>query len=161
MTDEFESYEMMPIHDEYIPEDKFSQFIETMPQVCVDILFETADGILLVKRAIEPSIWFWPGGRLYKGERLAEAARRVAREELGVGVSVRERYGPYAHFWEDSAVKHSPSRHTVNAVFRVVPENREYEIQLDQQHSEYQFVTEPSQRFHEYVNLYLTETDVL
>lgn len=111
-----------------------------MPQVCVELLFGTADGMLLAKRTAHPTIWFWPGSRLHKGERLAEAAHRVAREELSASVNVEGRYGPYARFWDDSVAEGSPSRHTVNVVFDGGPTTGEYEIQLGEQHSAYQFV---------------------
>jgi len=123
----------MEIHDEYVPEDLFAELTARMPQVCVEVVLETGDGVLLARRANEPAKgeWFWPGGRLYKGEELTEAARRVAREELGIEVSVEERLGVYSHFWETSAVGDGVSRHTVNLDYRVTPVGEEVEIELD------------------------------
>ncbi|ELZ47212.1 ADP-ribose pyrophosphatase, partial [Halorubrum coriense DSM 10284] len=57
----------MDVHDERVPEKLFSQFVERMPQACVELIVESTEGILVAKRDIEPSVWFWPGGRLYKG----------------------------------------------------------------------------------------------
>ncbi|GAA0553093.1 NUDIX domain-containing protein [Halorubrum ejinorense] len=151
----------MDVHDEYIPEELFSQFISRMPQICVELIFESEEGILVAKRDIEPSIWFWPGSRLYKGEKLEDAAHRIAEEELGIEVHIIDQYGPYAHFWTDSPTRGSPSRHTVNSVFHVEPARAEYDIVLDEQHSQYRFLTEVEDDLHEYVRLYLEDNDLL
>lgn len=161
MPDPFEPYHEMEVHDEFIPEDTFSEFIARMPQVCIDLILETEDGFLLAKREIEPNVWFWPGSRLYKGEELTEAAHRIAREELNIDIEIQDQYGPYAHFWENSPVEGSPSRHTVNPVFHVTPANQDYEIRLDEQHSEYRFVNQMDSGFHKYVRLYLEDNDLL
>lgn len=154
-------YEAMPVHDERIPEDEFAAFIERMPQVCVDLVLETDEGVLLADRQIEPAVWFWPGSRLYKGEALEDAARRVAREELGIEATILGEYGPYAHFWEHSPVNGSPSRHTVNTAYHVEPAADDYDIELDDQHADVRYVTVVEDWMHEYVQRYLRDIDAL
>lgn len=161
MSDTFKPYHGMDVDDEWIPEDLLSTFLSRMPQVCVDLVVETDEGLLLAKRDIHPPVWFWPGSRLYKGERLREAAHRIADGELGIDADIIDRYGPYAHFWADSAVQGSPSRHTVNPVFHVEPAREAYEITLDEQHAEYRFLTELEPDLHEYVRLYIEDNDLL
>ena len=161
MTDSFKPYEEMDVHDEFVDEDLFSEFISKMPQVCVDLVLETDEGILLAKRTNDPAVWFWPGSRLYKGEQFEEAAHRIAQEELGIEIRIQDQYGPYAHFWEESAVKGAPSRHTVNPVFHVTPASDNYEITLDEQHSDYRFVAGVESDLHEYVRLYIEDNDLL
>ncbi len=151
----------IPVHDEFVPEALFSSFLEHMPQVCVELVFEAEVGILLAKRTIEPRIWFWPGGRLYKGEQLEEAAHRFAREELGLEITIVDQLGPYSHFWPESPAEGSPSRHTVNHVFYVTPATEEFEITLDDQHSAYRFITDLEPELHEYVQLYLTDNQLV
>lgn len=114
MTASAEPTEDMKIHDDFIPERQYSDFIATMPQVCVEVVLRTNRGILLAKRENYPQVWFWPGGRLYKGERLSEAAHRIAREELNIEIDTREKLGSYSHFWEKNPAQSLPSRHTVN-----------------------------------------------
>jgi colanic acid biosynthesis protein WcaH len=153
----------MEVRDEHVPEDLFAEFTARMPQVCVEVVLDTDEGVLLAKRTNEPAKgeWFWPGGRLYKGEDLEAAVRRVAQEELGVAVSIEERLGVYSHFWETSAVAEGPSRHTVNVVFRAVPERSEFEIELDEQHGAYRILSETEAGLHEYVRRYLVENELL
>ncbi|QLG48910.1 NUDIX domain-containing protein [Natrinema halophilum] len=146
----------MEIHDEYVPDNTFCTFLETMPQVCVEVVVSTDQGILLVKRAIEPAKgeWFWPGSRLYKGESLREAGHRVAREELQLEIDIIEQLGVHEHFWDTSDATGAPSRHTVNIVFLVRPQYPNKEIDLDDQHSDARFVTEATDSYHDYVREY-------
>jgi len=80
---------------------------------------------------------------------------------LSIDITIRDQYGPYAHFWEGSAVDGSPSRHTVNPVFHVTPANDDYDVELDEQHTDYRFVTQLEPDLHQYVRLYLQDNDLL
>lgn len=151
----------MEVHDEFVSEAQYSAFIATMPQVCVELVLRTERGILLAKRVNHPRVWFWPGGRLFKGERLTDAAHRIAREELDIDIDVGEKLGSYSHFWEGDTAADRPSRHTVNIPFLVTPAAKEFEIALDSQHSEYRFVSEIESDMHEYVTHYLRDNDLL
>lgn len=153
--------ESLPVHDEFVPEAEFAAFLDRMPQVCVELVVETADGILLAKRTNHPAVWFWPGGRLYKGERLEAAAHRIASEELDIEVDILDQIGPYAHFWDASDLDGASSRHTVNVVYHVTPANDDFDIELDDQHSDYRFVTRIEPELHEYVRRYLRDNDLL
>jgi colanic acid biosynthesis protein WcaH len=145
----------MEINDSRIPDDLFGEFLERMPQVCVELVVETDAGVLLCKRETKPRVWFWPGSRLYKGEHLDEAAHRVAEAELGIDVRLREQLGVHTHFWDETETSEGVSRHTVNIVFLAVPAADEFDIELDEQHSEYRFLTEAEPELHEYVREYI------
>lgn len=60
----------MQVQEEHIEDELFSEFVQHMPQCCVEIVVTTDDGVLLAERTNEPvkGEWFWPGSRLYKGE---------------------------------------------------------------------------------------------
>lgn len=149
----------MEVHDAFVPEELFGAFLAEMPQVCVELVLEAADGVLVARRTNPPAQgrWFWPGSRLYKGEELAAAARRVGREELGIAVAIEEQLGVAAHFWEETRVSSAESRHTVNIVFRGEPIDDPEEIVLDDQHGSYRFLTESEPELHDYVTQYLEE----
>lgn len=151
----------MKVHDEHVPDDLFAEFTARMPEACVEVVLDHDGGVLVAKRTNEPAKgeWFWPGSRLYKGEELDDAARRVAREELGIEVEIKELLGVYSHFWETSALPGSPTRHTVNVVYRVGACDPEFEIDLDEQHSEYRFLTGAESGLHPYVERYLAGLD--
>jgi hypothetical protein len=58
MTDQYDPYQEMEVRDEYIYEDVFPEFVDKMPQVCVEIILESEDGILIAKQNGNPPIWF-------------------------------------------------------------------------------------------------------
>lgn len=64
----------------------YREILGSMPIPCVDVVIPSSQGILLVRRAKEPAKdqWWIPGGRVFKGETLAECSVRKAREEVGV-----------------------------------------------------------------------------
>ena len=77
------------------------------PQVAVGaIIFDNAGRILLVQRGTPPGLGRWtvPGGRVERGETLAQAVSREVREETGLEVEVGtlacvvERMGDDHHF---------------------------------------------------------------
>jgi colanic acid biosynthesis protein WcaH len=152
----------MRVHDEFVPEETFREFIERMPQACVELVVEREDGaVLLAHRTNEPACdeWFWPGSRLYKGEWLEDAAQRVGREELGLDLAIGDQLGVYEHRWETSAP--GPSRHTVNTVFRARAADADddlsaADVTLDDQHDAVRFVqpADIGEPYHEYVQRY-------
>lgn len=152
----------MDVHDEFIPESTFREFVARMPQACVETVVERDDGaVLLARRTNEPvrGEWFWPGSRLYKGEHLEDAARRVGREELGLDIVIGDQLGVYEHRWETSAP--GPSRHTINVVFRAQAADADgdlssEDVMLDDQHDALRFVQpdDVDESYHEYVQRY-------
>jgi colanic acid biosynthesis protein WcaH len=148
-------YDDMPIDDTRVPDDTYREFVSRMPQVCVEVVLVTEEGILLAERKNHPRVWFWPGGRLYKGETVEAAARRIATDELGIEVELGESFGPYAHFWRGE--RDEPSRHTVNVPFLATPRHGAFEISLDDQHGDYRFVDSVEPWMHRYVRRYLEE----
>jgi ADP-ribose pyrophosphatase YjhB (NUDIX family) len=98
--------------------------------------------------------WFWPGDRLYRGERLDDAAHRIAREELGLEVELRGRLGVDEHVWETSA--EGPSRHTVTVAYRARPQG-DATPTLGDQYGDYRYVDAAEPDLHEYVRQYLCD----
>jgi len=149
----------MDVHDEVIPEETFGACLDAVPQVCVEVLLERDGEVLVARRTNEPAkdTWFWPGGRLYKGERLADCARRVGREELGVDVDLVDRVGVYSHFWDTASVAGADSRHTVNVAFHVRQRDPEATVTLDDQHDDYRFVTAEDPDLHDYLYQYFED----
>lgn len=152
----------MDVHDEYIPESTFGDCLAALPQVCVEVVVAHDGGVVLARRTNEPAAgeWFWPGGRLYKGELLDDAVHRIASAELGLSVSIERRLGVHAHFWETASVEGAQSRHTVNVVFLVRPTDG-LTITLDDQHDDWRLLQSPDPSLHEYVREYVETYDLL
>lgn len=58
------------------------------------------DGSVLLVRHTYHDGWLLPGGGVAKGEMLEDAARREAREELGIVVGPMRLHGVYTNFYE-------------------------------------------------------------
>ncbi|MFZ5571334.1 MAG: NUDIX domain-containing protein [Thermodesulfobacteriota bacterium] len=81
------------------------------PYLTVDIIIEVDEGIVLIRRKNPPHGWALPGGFVDYGETLEAAARREAREETCLDVSLVEQF----HAYSDPA--RDPRHHTVSVVF--------------------------------------------
>ena len=70
----------------FIPEEEYSKIKAVLPILCVDCLIIHEKKCLLLRRTKEPAkgqYWF-PGGRVLKGELIRDAATRKAREEVNL-----------------------------------------------------------------------------
>lgn len=66
-----------------------------VPRACVDIVIETDQGLVLIKREDPPDIGVWhlPGGGVRFQETVEEAAKRIAQRELGVEIELGQVIG--------------------------------------------------------------------
>jgi 8-oxo-dGTP diphosphatase len=81
------------------------------PAPTVDIIIETAGGIVLIERKNPPHGWALPGGFVDYGEAFEDAARREAIEETGLAVTLILQFHTY------SDPKRDARRHTASTVF--------------------------------------------
>jgi len=68
---------------EWIPEHMWRQVKRSIPIPCVDVILENSRGELLLGwRKIAPysNVWATPGGRVFRGESLRKAGRRILLE---------------------------------------------------------------------------------
>ena len=75
-----------------------NRVIYSDPKVAVAAIIPMNDGIVLLKRAIEPQIgmWSFPSGYVDRGEKLERALEREVMEECGLVVSVKWLVGVYS-----------------------------------------------------------------
>lgn len=90
-----------------------------MPIVCVDIVLSCENKIFLVKRAQEPQKdqWWFPGGRLLRGETLSNAALRITKLETGLPAKNPTHLGFGETMFKTDPFGHNKGTHTVNFVF--------------------------------------------
>jgi ADP-ribose pyrophosphatase YjhB (NUDIX family) len=80
----------------WLPEPEFHAIFSRVPRLSVEVVIATPErGVLLMLRDIPPNIGAWhiPGGTVMFAERLTDAVKRVARDELGLEVSVGDLLG--------------------------------------------------------------------
>lgn len=135
----------------FIPQKLYNQILKSVPITCVDVAIRFENRVLLVKREDHPAKgeWWVPGGRVHKGEMMADAAIRKAQEEVGLKCYA----GPIIHTAETifpEGPYHIPV-HSINSCFFMYPVNSSVEINLDQHHRHYKWVTKLPRGLHPYV----------
>jgi colanic acid biosynthesis protein WcaH len=84
-----------------------AHIIRHAPLVSIDLIVHNSLGeVLLGKRSNAPArqMWFVPGGRIHKGERIPQALERVILEELGPQEPPQEVnfHGIFDHMYEEN-----------------------------------------------------------
>jgi hypothetical protein len=80
----------------WLPKAEFDAIFRRVPRLSVEVVIFTPErGVLLMLRDIPPNVGAWhiPGGTVLFGERVTDAVGRVARDELGLDVSVGDLLG--------------------------------------------------------------------
>ena len=155
--------EFTPRHDR-IPTDEWETIVRNVPIVSVDLVVQSANGVVLGKRENDPAKgeWFVPGGRVHKHERLTEAVHRVAREELGVGVEITERLGVYEHLYHTAEMDAVDGKHYLANGFVVETRHAVEEFELDDQHGDVRVFDAEKKlptNLHEYTAAYLRDAE--
>lgn len=104
-----------------IPRAEFERIFSRVPRLTVEvIIFSDSRGVLLARRDVDPFNGHWniPGGTVVIGERVTDAVRRVALDELGVSVGVGELLG----YIEYPSLYEMGIGYPVGIAFRALPE---------------------------------------
>lgn len=102
----------------------YSLFKKFIPIPCVDVVVKDSDArVLLLMRSKDPGKdqWWFPGGRVYRGEHRTEAAVRKIHEECGIPESLIEsksEIGTYDVFFEGPP-KTPVFSHAITTVFLI------------------------------------------
>ncbi|MHB1117907.1 MAG: NUDIX domain-containing protein [Minisyncoccota bacterium] len=139
-----------------IPTELYQQIHKAIPIACVDIVLKNDNSFLLAKRSNKPAQgqWFFPGGRILKGETLESAAKRKAKEEVGVEISTQKIIGVEETIFPDGPF--DDPTHTINVVFLATTTHQKDSIILDAQNDEYQWFSHIDNTWHPYVKKFLT-----
>jgi len=123
-----------------VPRAAFRTLVRWAPIVSIDLIILNGEGeVLLGYRTNRPArnTWFVPGGRVFKGERIAAALARIARQETGMEVrpSAAAFAGAFEHFYRNSTFAGSRrlSTHYVVLAF-VVRARKGLRFRADSQH---------------------------
>lgn len=135
----------------FLPEDLYGKLVRDCIVFCVDIVLVRTSSTgtkecLLVKRSSEPvkGVWWWPGGRMLKGETFFDAAKRKARGETGISdVTCVQVLGIWNTFfptsnWDTPTQK---GTQTVNAIVLVEVNNEGEDVKLDETSEESRWIS--------------------
>lgn len=147
--------------DRWISSDEWATIVRNVPIVSVDLVIEHSGGVILGRRENEPAKgeWFVPGGRVQKFESLTDAVHRIAREELGIDVTIRRQLGVYEHMYDESDVSEGNGKHYVANAY-VVQVTGESSLSADEQHDSLRVFDDPPEDLHPYVEAYLRDAGI-
>ena len=125
---------------DFLPSKLYNQIAKCLPIVSVEALIVADDGLLFLKRKNEPvkGEWWFPGGRIRKGESLDDALRREVREETGLELSHYRLINAYSRVF--------PERHDIAIVY--LCKCNPGKVVLNDEHSEYAFFEEIPRDLH-------------
>ena len=118
-----------------IEDELYHKIREVLPTVCVDLLVINGQKEYLLAKRTEKHAqgsWWFPGGRIPKGETWQECARRKGKEELGIDMPIGRLISVENYFADDA------DWHTVNLVVHAYFSHRL--IELDKTHEEFRWV---------------------
>ncbi len=107
----------------YIEPTLYKTIIDNTINICVDVFLNYNNKFVLVKRLEEPMKGvYWPiGGRIHKGEKALDAAKRKIQEEFCSLDNIEEESLVAAGYYEDQYTSNSFSNethyHTLSIVF--------------------------------------------
>lgn len=130
---------------------------KVLPIACVDIVVKNSKKeFLLLKRKSRPAKgdWWFPGGRIQKGETLERAALRKIKEETGLRVAFKKILGADETIFKKGIFGRSV--HTVNIVF-LAEMARQSKLVIDQQSIDYKWFNKIHSAWHPYVKKFLKE----
>ena len=139
-----------------IPSTEYKKILDNMPIACVDLLIYDGNKsnakFLLVLRKDEPAKneWFVPGGRIFKNEKIEDAAKRKAFEELGIKIKLEKQIGCYDLFFEKGIFPDiKDGTHTISVVYLATLEKNQ-KIKLDKTSLDYKWFSK-NDKLHPYV----------
>lgn len=145
----------------FILEKEYIKIIETMPICCIDLLIVKNKKFLLILRKNEPEknrFWF-PGGRIYKNEKLKEAAIRIAKQEVGLKINNIKLIGVYDYISKKSRFKEvKTGTHTPVILYLVKP--KDSKVILDSNHLDYKWAQKIEKNFHPYIKKVLKDSKI-
>jgi len=114
---------------DFIPSSLYNQIMKLMPIVSVEAMIVIDKCLLFLRRKNRPVLgeWWFPGGRIRKGESLDEALYREVKEETGLEINSYKLINVYSRVF--------PERHDITIVY--LCKSKESKITLNNEHSEY------------------------
>lgn len=119
----------------YIPDELYHKILDSMPILCVDGMVIKDGEVLLLLRGNEPekNRWWFPGGRVLKGETLEDAILRKVKEETGLTCKVTSTLDITQTMFPKGI--NNKTTHTVNICFILETDGKNFK--LDKEHKGY------------------------
>ena len=140
---------------EHIPLELYKQIHASLPIPCVDaVILNTNKEVLLCHRLNKPAqgTWWFPGGRVLKGETMEDAILRKVKQETNLDVDIVKQLGTDQTMFPDGPF--DGETHTINTVFIVTPKNGG-DLAVDNQSDELQWFNKIPKNSAAYIKKYI------
>ena len=140
---------------EHIPLELYKQIHASLPIPCVDaVILNTNKEVLLCHRLNKPAqgTWWFPGGRVLKGETMEDAIVRKVKQETNLDVDIVKQLGTDQTMFPDGPF--GGPTHTINTVFLVTIKDHT-DIHPDIQSDQIQWFTTIPENSPEYIKKYI------
>ena len=126
-----------------IPKALYDQIAMSIPIASVEAVVVRDRELLFLRRRNEPAKgeWWFPGGRIRKGESLEQTLRREIREETGLELKTYKLVNVYSRVF--------PERHDITIVYLCKCTGEK--VILNNEHSEYGFFNTTQVGLHPYM----------
>ena len=126
-----------------IPQKTYDMILKYIPLVSVEALIVIDDTLLFLRRNNEPAKgeWWFPGGRIIKGESPMKTLHRKIKEETGLEMSSHKFINVYSRAF--------PERHDITIAY--LCRCKEGRIKLNTEHSEYRLFNKNPNNLHPYL----------
>jgi len=126
-----------------IPSSLYELIVDVLPIASVEAIISKDDSLLFLRRKNSPvkGQWWFPGGRVRKGETLAEALYREVKEETGLEVIESELVNVYSRIFD--------KRHDITIAY--LCKCKGDKIVLNDEHSEYKYFKSLPNSSHPYL----------
>lgn len=143
----------------FIPLPLYKQLLDQTVIPCVDIVARYNNQFLLIKRTNPPAKdqWWLPGGRIFKGETMQQAAERKLKEETNLTGKVIKMLGPYETIFPDAPFDIKTGVHSINVVFLMDVDNIT-QLTHDKDHAAHKFFSTIEKSWHPYLKQVLHDT---
>ena len=134
-----------------IPSSLYELILDVLPIASVEAIISKDNSLLFLRRENSPAKgeWWFPGGRLRKGETLEEALYREVKEETDLQVIESKLVNVYSRIFDE--------RHDITIAYycKCKPD----QIALNNEHSEYKYFKKLPTNIHPYLIQVITDLE--
>ena len=136
----------------WIEEKLYKIILDKMSIPTVDAIVIHKDKFLLLKRNNPPvkGMWWFPGGRVRRGESLEQAVKREVLEETGLECKILRRVGVINQIF--------PEVHAVSVYYLV--ESKSPDVKLNSEHSAYKWFLNLPENSHNYLKTMIKKAGI-
>lgn len=130
----------------FLSENQWEFSVKNLPIIAIDLIIKNKQSeILMGKRLNNPAkdLFFVPGGRIFKNEKIKNAFKRITFNELGKSYNIKDSkfINYYEHFYPDSLWKiKNITTHYVVLAFKLKIKGQK-KFNINDQHDEFKWIS--------------------